>query len=70
MPLDLHATYAEAITAAAWIRVAKHKSFNRIASHEWVHWGWNLYTDGSGVARFGVGQDNKVRRTRCRLTSG
>lgn len=39
--------------------MAKHKSFNRIASHEWVHWGWNLYTDASGVARFGVGQDNK-----------
>ena len=47
------------ITVAGWIRVAKHKSFNRIASHEWVHWGWNLYTDASGVARFGVGQDNK-----------
>jgi hypothetical protein len=40
---------------AGWIRVAKHKSFNRIASHEWVHWGWNLYTDASGVARFGIG---------------
>ena len=46
------------ITVAGWIRVAKHKSFNRIASHEWVHWGWNLYTDASGVARFGIGQDN------------
>lgn len=47
------------ITIAGWIRVAKHKSFNRVASHEWVHWGWNLYTDAGGVARFGIGQDNK-----------
>ena len=46
------------MTAAAWICVTQHKSYNRILSHKWVGNGWNLFTDGSGVARFGVGQDN------------
>ena len=47
------------ITVAAWIKVYKHKSFSRILSHEWIGWGWNLYTDGTGIVRFGIGQDNK-----------
>ncbi|KAK3288926.1 hypothetical protein CYMTET_3613, partial [Cymbomonas tetramitiformis] len=46
------------ISAGAWISVTHHKSYNRILSHEWVSWGWNLYTDGGGVAHFGIGQNN------------
>eukprot|EP00899_Mesostigma_viride_P004441 jgi/Mesvir1/13999/Mv02851-RA.3 len=47
------------ITVYAWVNVARHKSYSRIMSHEWVNWGWNLYLDTNGVARFGIGQDNK-----------
>lgn len=47
------------ITVAAWIRVSRHKSFSRILSHEWIGWGWNLYCDGAGLVRFGIGQNNK-----------
>jgi len=47
-----------AMTAAAWVKVSLHKSYNRILSHKWVGHGWNLYTDGAGVARFGIGQNN------------
>ncbi|QDZ22339.1 LamGL domain-containing protein [Chloropicon primus] len=47
------------ITVAAWIKVARHKSYSRILSHEWISWGWNLYCDGAGLVRFGIGQDNK-----------
>ena len=47
------------ITVCAWIKVQRHKSFSRILSHEWIGWGWNLYTDGAGLVRFGIGQDNK-----------
>ena len=47
------------ITVAAWIKVHRHKAFSRILSHEWIGWGWNLYCDGAGLVRFGIGQDNK-----------
>ena len=47
------------ITVAAWIKVSRHKSYSRILSHEWIGWGWNLYCDGAGLVRFGIGQNNK-----------
>ena len=47
------------MSVSAWVKVAQHKSYNRILSHEWVQWGWNFYCDGAGVMRFGIGQDNK-----------
>ena len=47
------------ISVGAWVHVSKHKAYNRVMSHEWVNWGWNLYVDGNGVVRFGIGQDNK-----------
>lgn len=46
------------ITVAAWIKVYRHKSFSRVLSHKWINWGWNLYADGAGVVRFGIGQNN------------
>lgn len=50
---------SQTISACAWVFLNTHKSFNRIVSHEWINWGWNLYTDAQGVARFGIGKDNK-----------
>jgi len=46
------------MTVCGWVKVHRHKTYNRIMSHEWVNWGWNLYSDGNGVVRFGIGQDN------------
>lgn len=45
-----------AISVCGWVKVHRHKTYNRIMSHEWVNWGWNLYADGNGVVRFGIGQ--------------
>lgn len=46
------------MSVVGWVKVHRHKTYNRIMSHEWVNWGWNLYSDGNGVVRFGIGQDN------------
>lgn len=44
------------VSVCGWVKVHRHKTYNRIMSHEWVNWGWNLYVDGNGVMRFGIGQ--------------
>ena len=56
---DVRGLPSRTISACAWVFVNRHKSFNRIVSHEWINWGWNLYTDTQGVARFGIGKENK-----------
>ena len=56
---DVQGLPSRTISACAWVFVNRHKSFNRIVSHEWINWGWNLYTDAQGVARFGIGRENK-----------
>ncbi|GAQ77848.1 hypothetical protein KFL_000040480 [Klebsormidium nitens] len=47
------------ITVAAWVKIRRHRNWNRIVSHNWITNGWNLFTDGSGVAHFGIGLQNK-----------
>jgi glycosyltransferase involved in cell wall biosynthesis len=56
---DVRGLPERTISVCAWVYLNKHKSFNRIASHEWINWGWNLYSDAQGVARFGIGRENK-----------
>ena len=74
---DVRGLPSRTISACAWVFVNRHKSFNRIVSHEWINWGWNLYTDTQGVARFGIGKENKdfsagkvLFLNRCILSAG
>lgn len=53
------------MSVAGWVKVHRHKTYNRIMSHEWVNWGWNLYADGNGVVRFGIGQVSRRARPPC-----